>query len=459
MVAKTFNVSQVLAGLDITAPAGVSELQLEAFINGQCSILGTKSLSSRWTILVGDTAPETGNNAGCNFSINAYGDDGTFLFTPMSIDRKTGAVTFSNLDLGDPSNIVISGGDPGDILGTDGNGNLDWVSANAISEAPTDGLVYGRSNEAWLALPDLADAPNDGKLYGRQSTVWTVVPAPGIPDAPKDSNVYGRENGNWVNVLTGTTIGYLPLIGGSLTGPLNMQEASGTARSIFGTTALSTRWEVRLGDATIETGLSNIGSNFALVAYDDASAVLSTPLSIVRANGAATFNGTVNFTQPITAPTITGNTHVTGNLAVDGSTVFIGTVTATAFIASISSDARVKQVLDDYRPGLDEISQLRPVAFRYLGNEASTEQGVSPHNEDARNRTVHVGLVAQEMEELFPGMVSHHKAFIDGQEVNDLRKLDTRELVYALVNSVKTLKNQVDQLRDELSEERLRRQQ
>ena len=121
------------------------------------------------------------------------------------------------------------------------------------------------------------------------------------------------------------------------------------------------------------------------------------------------------------------------------------------------SDVRVKEVLDEYRPGLEEISQLRPVAFRYKGNEASTAQGVSPHNEDARNRTVHIGLVAQDVEEIFPGMVSMHKGFIEGQEVNDLRKLDTRELIYALVNSVKTHKNELSQLRDELSEARRER--
>jgi hypothetical protein len=41
--------------------------------------------------------------------------------------------------------------------------------------------------------------------------------------------------------------------------------------------------------------------------------------------------------------------------------------------------------------------------------------------------------------DVFPEMVSQHAGFIDGKPVADLKNLDVSSLVYALVNSVKTL--------------------
>jgi hypothetical protein len=103
----------------------------------------------------------------------------------------------------------------------------------------------------------------------------------------------------WTKVSTAADLaGYLPLIGGTMTGPIvsvtgdSINGAAGTARSLFGTTAASKRWELQLGGPSAEGG-ANAGSNFNLIAYNDAGAVLSTPMSIARATGAVTFGGSV----------------------------------------------------------------------------------------------------------------------------------------------------------------------
>ena len=57
-----------------------------------------------------------------------------------------------------------------------------------------------------------------------------------------------------------------------------------------------------------------------------------------------------------------------------------------------------------------------------------------------------VGLVAQDVEKAFPGMVTKRAGYVDGKAVNDLRDLDTSELVFALVNAVKTLTERVEEL-------------
>jgi len=61
------------------------------------------------------------------------------------------------------------------------------------------------------------------------------------------------------------------------------------------------------------------------------------------------------------------------------------------------------------------------------------------------------GLVAQEMETLFPEMVSQRAGFIDGEPVSDIRQLDTSPLVYALINAVKELKAEIDALKAQLA--------
>ena len=95
------------------------------------------------------------------------------------------------------------------------------------------------------------------------------------------------------------------------------------------------------------------------------------------------------------------------------------------------SDARIKTVTGEYEAGLGEVLQLRPVTYVYKTG-ADRE---------------FVGLVAQEVERTMPRMVGRQKGFIDGEEVADLRTLDTTELVFALVNCVKQLKAEIEALK------------
>ena len=129
------------------------------------------------------------------------------------------------------------------------------------------------------------------------------------------------------------------------------------------------------------------------------------------------------------------------------------------------SDERIKTVQSDYEVGLDAILALRPVVYTYKGNDTLTEhlvkgdpenssmeyEGSTPypasiHYQDAETQNTYVGLVAQEAETVIPGMVTRSEGYIDGEKVTDLRTLDNSELIYALVNAVKTLAARVTEL-------------
>jgi hypothetical protein len=89
---------------------------------------------------------------------------------------------------------------------------------------------------------------------------------------------------------------FLPITGGTLTGPLVM----GTAQPIYQNGAAATdrvhgwqtggviRWAMYA--SSVAEGGANAGSDFGLNAYTDAGAYLSTPLSIKRSTGVVTFN-------------------------------------------------------------------------------------------------------------------------------------------------------------------------
>jgi len=113
------------------------------------------------------------------------------------------------------------------------------------------------------------------------------------------------------------------------------------------------------------------------------------------------------------------------------------------------SDARIKNVVGDYKSGLDAVTSLRPVIYTYKGNDAFfAGAAASPHKEAADGGKKYAGLIAQEIEKVMPELVLQRDGFIDGKPVADMRVLDTGPLIYALVNAIKELKERVEALED-----------
>jgi hypothetical protein len=128
----------------------------------------------------------------------------------------------------------------------------------------------------------------------------------------------GNGNLSWITPVTGGP--YLPIAGGTVTGSLTVNQVLtvqgpnslvlnaplNNPRAILAQAAGITRWVMNLGDQTTE-GLNNVGANFSLQAYSTTGVSLGTWLSIARADGATTFNGS--------GVTIAGGLAVNGLLA------------------------------------------------------------------------------------------------------------------------------------------------
>jgi hypothetical protein len=128
----------------------------------------------------------------------------------------------------------------------------------------------------------------------------------------------------------------------------------------------------------------------------------------------------------------TGSANKYGN--VKGLEVRNGvTYTATGTVSSFS-DERLKNNIESFTDGLNVIDQIQPVSFRY--------------NEDAPFQTdqTQVGVVAQDLEKVAPYMV-HQTTH---NNMNDVRYVDNQAYTFLLINSVKELKKQNEDLQKRL---------
>ncbi len=99
----------------------------------------------------------------------------------------------------------------------------------------------------------------------------------------------------------------------------------------------------------------------------------------------------------------------------------------------VFSDARIKTVQREFTDGLSVIDRLRPVVFTYNSDAPFDAEGEQ------------VGIIAQELEELAPYMVST----TEHGDIEDLREVNNQAYVFLLINAVKELSAKVDELQAE----------
>lgn len=106
------------------------------------------------------------------------------------------------------------------------------------------------------------------------------------------------------------------------------------------------------------------------------------------------------------------------------------------------SDERIKNVTGEYKKGLEAVCALRPVTYEYNGKAGFTADGKE-----------NISIIAQEAIEHFPECVGTFEAKLneDDETTTELYSWNGHALTFALVNAVKELKTELDNVKAELA--------
>jgi hypothetical protein len=98
------------------------------------------------------------------------------------------------------------------------------------------------------------------------------------------------------------------------------------------------------------------------------------------------------------------------------------------------SDKRIKDVHGDYSSGLSEILKIKVRKFKFNKNIDYPEEVMQKE---------HIGVVAQEIEEIMPECIVDK---VKKGDIEDMRTLDITPLTYALINAFQELHEKVERL-------------
>jgi hypothetical protein len=119
-------------------------LAISKAASGQNSLIaGFLGNTSRWTVELGSSAAESGSNAGSDFVISRYSDGGSYLGSPLSINRANGVVSTG------PVNVAGVAGSPAMIINDLGA----TTSYHAVQINRTEALPLGVDTESGQNAP------------------------------------------------------------------------------------------------------------------------------------------------------------------------------------------------------------------------------------------------------------------------------------------------------------------
>ena len=283
-----------LTGADLAAAGGALTADLAAF-----APLLSPSFSGIPTAPTANLGNSSAQLATTAFVQAAVAESTTGV---ASFNTRTGAVVLTSAD------VIGAGGAPAASPGLTGVPTAPTAAvgtstaqiattAFVLAEiaASTAGVASfnGRTGAVTLSAADITGASGATEAYVNAAVAASVVSFNGRTGAV-------TLTANDISAAGGSS--FLPLTGGSLSGPLNLAGGSGgnVLRGMGVTALASPRWAWLMGDGTAETG-SNNGNNLALQAYSDAGALTFTPIQVNRSFGTITLNNGVTAAAALTA--------------------------------------------------------------------------------------------------------------------------------------------------------------
>ena len=113
----------------------------------------------------------------------------------------------------------------------------------------------------------------------------------------------------------------------------------------------------------------------------------------------------------------------------------------TSALWTIASDERIKENINPYNKGLEDLLKINPITYDYngLGGFAKGKGGV--------------GIIAQEIIDILPDSVSSIKAklYETDSEETDILNFNGHELTYVLINAIKEQQIQIQNLQEQIN--------
>jgi len=152
---------------------------------------------------------------------------------------------------------------------------LDFPASPTVGQRFTAaGVTWVWDGAKWVASGSggLTEAPTDGAAYMRSNSAWSsggTLKADLVVNGDTDTLTLNGPSNNWAGLLMKSPAGQGNWIGAYVGG--------------------KERWEIDLGNGIAESG-GNAGSNFQIARFNDAGTLIDDPLIIRRSDGLVTIN-------------------------------------------------------------------------------------------------------------------------------------------------------------------------
>lgn len=251
-----------------------------------------------------------------------------------------------------------------------------------------------------------------------------------------------KDGGGWKDLALGVASSQWVTSGANInypTGNVGIGVASPTFKlEVDLPTVITTANTVRLGNATIFNDAFSAYFSHRSMATATTYALSQDTFGNVILNCASTRSISF-FENGVVKAALSGGVLSIGSpvitpgslLSVNGNAAKVGGGTWLAL-----SDERLKKDITPFKDGLNLLKKLEPVNYKYNGKAGLSTEGQ------------YVGLVAQQVEKIFPYMVGHFNGKLEEADANetDLLSLDASALSYVMVNAIKELDDRVNNL-------------